>query len=556
MLKNYLRINPVNSTKMKLNIYTLIILLSSVITVSAQSPDWYWAQSAGGSKADEGIAITSDIEGNVFLSGEFESPTITFGNFVINNTGHGDIFIVKYDPSGNVLWAKGFGGTDDDECTSISADSHGNIYLAGYTGSKTLYFGNLSISNSGEGMDIFLAKLDAGGNALWAKNINGSDYEYGGSVATDPAGNVYLAGCFESRTLSIGNSTLTNAGDYDVFIAKYDPSGNPLWARSAGGNNDDKGSIVSTDAVGNVYLTGYFESQTISFGANTLTTAGNNDIFVVKYDFSGNVLWAKSAGGNGEDYNKGLAIDADGNVYVAGGFESQTMSFGNISLTNSGNVDVFIAKYDASGNVLWSKSLGGSNKDCAYGIALDLSGNLYLTGVFGSSSFMVGNATLPYRGYFDTFIAKYNPDGNVLWASGAGGSNNDWGNSIACNPNGDVYLTGTFESSEISFGTSALWNAGDEDVFIAKLNSSVGIDENSPENKFVVYPNPAKNSFSVVFPPSATKIRILKSDSRLLQESYPHNETKLEFSLQHDGIYIVQVTANDRTYTKKLVVCK
>lgn len=188
----------------------------------------------------------------------------------------------------------------------------------------------------------------------WAKGATGVGSEEGYSSATDTAGNVFITGSFTGSTISFGAYTLTNAGtNANVFITKYAPNGNVLWAKSATGTVSDYGFSVSTDVVGNVFVTGCFQSPSTTFGTYTLTNAGtNSNIFIAKYDANGNVLWAKSAGGIADDRGYGVTTDATGNVLVTGYFQSPTITFGTYTLTNSGNYDVFIAKYDANGNIL------------------------------------------------------------------------------------------------------------------------------------------------------------------------------------------------------------
>jgi len=464
---------------MKLKLYTLfILLLCGMATFSQeQAPDWAWAKSAEGNDDDFDRGLATDVAGNVYLTGYFESPTLTFGNTTLINAGSYDVFIAKYDPNGNVLWAKSAGGNSSDGSTGIATDAVGNVYLTGYFHSSTLTFGNITLTNAGSA-DIFIAKYDPNGNVLWAKSAGGNNTDGSTGIATDAVGNVYLTGDFNSSTLTFGNITLTNAGGEDVFIAKYDPNGNVLWAKSAEGNDDDYDSGIATDIAGNVYITGYFEGSTLTFGNITLTNAGGADIFIAKYDPNGNVLWAKSAGGNSYDYSNSITTDAVGNVYLTGNFNSSTLTFGNITLTNTGYGDIFIAKYDPNGNVLWAKSAGGNSSDGSKGIATDVAGNVYLTGYFESPTLTFGNITLTNAGGADIFIAKYDPNGNVLWAKSAGGNSYDHSNSITTDAVGNVYLTGSFESSTITFGNITLINAGSWDIFIVRLNLSA--DNNGP----------------------------------------------------------------------------
>ncbi len=220
----------------------------------------------------------------------------------------------------------------------------------------------------------------------WAKSAGGTGTGGGEgySVSTDVSGNVFFAGDFSRSTITFGTYTLTKAGPGSaVFIAKYDANGNVLWAKSAGGQSGDGAYSVSTDTSGNAFITGYFSSPTIVFGTYTLTNAGSSSLFLTKYDINGNVLWAKSAGGSGIDFATGVSATANGSVFITGVLSSPTLAFGTTTLTNSsGNDAIFIVKYDPSGNVLWAKSAGGISNDESYAVSTDTNNNVFITGGF------------------------------------------------------------------------------------------------------------------------------------------------------------------------------
>lgn len=217
-------------------------------------------------------------------------------------------------PSGTSGYAEGYG---------IATDALGNVYIGG-SYHDTIIFGT-SIFPDFNGM--FIAKYDSLGNLKWGKNIHGVGY--GNNVATDLYGNVYLAGWFQTPTVIFDSDTLTNAGAIDMFLAKYDSSGNFIWAKRAGGTLGEQGFDVSTDAIGNIYVSGNFGSPTINFGSYVLTNADSiADVFLVKYDSSGNILWAKSAGGSSLEQGKGVTADSFGNVFITGYFNSPFMVFG------------------------------------------------------------------------------------------------------------------------------------------------------------------------------------------------------------------------------------
>ncbi len=485
---------------LKLFLTLLLALLGS--GMYAQAPDWAWAKSAGGNNTNVEQRIATDANGNVLVTGVFNSPTITFGTVTLTT---GSFFIVKYDASGNVLWAKSAGEQSQCYSRSIATDANGNVLVIGHFTSPTITFGTTTLINTNAFSDIFIVKYDANGNVLWAKSASGKTQDTGIGITTDANGNILVTGGFTSSTITFGITTLSNAdtslGGADIFIVKYDTNGNVLWAKSAGGNYSEFGTSVATDANGNVLVTGFFSSDTITFGIDTLTNAGANDIFVVKYNASGNMLWAKSAGGIEAENSGTIATDINANVLLTGSFFSQTITFGTITLTNVGGFDIFIVKYDASGNVLWAKSAGGIFQDYGVGIASNVDGDVLLTGSFANPAITFGTTTLTNAGNnydYDIFIVKYDASGNELWAKSAGGIGNDYSYGIATDANGNVLVTGEFKNPTITFGATTLTNNGVADLYVAKLSSITGIAElNNNAQGLHIYPNPTKNMFTL-----------------------------------------------------------
>ncbi len=306
---------------------------------------------------------------------------------------------------------------------------------------------------------------------LWATKAGGTYEETVCSIAVDANGSSYVTGRFEENT-TFGTTTLTCSGYEDIFVAKMDSNGNWLWAKQAGGTSYNSGFSITIDANGNSYVTGYFQSSA-TFGTTTLTSIGGRDIFVAKLDSNGNWLWAKQAGGT--SYNSGfsIAVDATGISYVTGYF-NDSVTFGTITLTSISGTDIFVAKLDSNGNWLWANQAGGTSIDEGYSITVDASGNSYITGYFYSSSITFGTITLSNSNsvYADIFVAKLDSNGNWLWAKQVGGTGEDEGNSIAVDSNGNSYVTGYFFSRSITFDTTALTNSGYDDIFVAKLDSS------------------------------------------------------------------------------------
>ena len=458
----------------RLFIFITSFMVSILVPVFSYSQTWLWAKSAtsqsGG--AGEALSVSADAGGNVFVTGFFSNPTITFGSTTLTNAGSYNVFIAKYDAIGNVLWAKSVGGTSDDRGYSVSADTGGNVFVTGEFSSSTITFGSITLTNVGY-WDVFIAKYDATGNVLWAKSAGGTGLNLGWSVSSDAGGNVFVSGQFSSPTITFGSTILTNAGSGDVFVAKYDATGNVLWAKGVGGTGDDRGYSVSAGTGGNVFVTGVFKSPTITFGSTTLTNAAISDVFIAQYDSAGNILWAKSVGGTGDDVIRSVSSGIGGDMFVTGYFDSPTIAFGSTTLTNAGSEDIFIAKYDAAGNVLWAKSVGGIDNDRGWSVSSDAGGNVFVTGRFSSPTIIFGSTTLtpPVNSVDPMFIVKYDAVGNVLCASALASGGDDW-SSASADPFGNVYIGGDFMSSPFIVGSDTLALIGSEDIFVAKYTCS------------------------------------------------------------------------------------
>lgn len=544
-------------------IYAIIFFLNNISF--GQVPEWPWAKSAGGSDSDYGESICTDAQGNVYVAGYFESPTIffdtiTFVNFYYYYT---DLFLVKYDNDGNVLWARNAGRVANDECYGVCTDSDGNVFITGKFDSPTITFGSFTLTNSGS-YDIFLVKYDSTGNVLWAGRPNGSSIDEGYGVSTDISGNIYVTGIFKGTTITFDTIVLTNnnPGYSDIFIVKLDCNGNVIWAKNAGGSDDDIGISVNSSVDGCVYITGCYKSPTITFDSCTLTNNGYQNIFLVKYNCNGNVLWAKSAGGNNWDISESVSTDTIGNGYITGSFRSPTITFGSHTLTNldaSGNsTDVFLVKYDSIGNVLWAKK-GGYGANCyerGHGVRTDSNGNIYITGYFGGPSITFDSWTLTNAdGFRDVFIVKYNGNGNVLWARRAGGTGDDNGTSISTDTAGNVFITGSFQSPNITFGTNILPNNGDYDMFIAKHSDIItGIFEPfGTESEINIYPNPTNNKIIIESPPN-TYLEILNITGQIFI-TLCSKDLMQTVNLEDlaSGIYILKAKTDKGIVTKKII---
>jgi hypothetical protein len=543
-------------------ILTTTLLAMFWICMNAQTPDWLWVKSAGGTGIDEGNDISSDANGNVYVSGCFDSPTITFGTTTLTNAGNLDIYIVKYDSSGNVLWAKSAGGNRGEGVFGISTDASGNVYLTGLYTSLTLAFDSITLTNAGSS-NLFVVKYNPLGNVLWAKSAGGTEQDRATAINIDANGNLYITGQFTSPSITFGNYTLVNRGPrtQDYFIVKYDASGKALWAKSAGGQSPVFSRDISTDAYGNVFVTGEFLSSTITFGTTTLTSKGSYDIFLVKYDSSGNVQWAKSTGGKkSNDAGFAISTDSKGNAYLTGCYDDSSITFGSTTLHSDGSVDFYIVKYDALGNVLWAKSAGGTGLDMGMGIVTNNYGNQAISGRFNSPSLTFGTTTLTCKGDHDIFIVEYDSSGNVLWAKSAGGNGLDEGICITTDKKGNIYVSGIFSTSSATFDTTTLLSKGSYDIYLGKItsdktNSIIDIHQN--DNQINIYPVPGNGKFTINSNSAISYIEVYNLTGNLLYSDYNLNKqtsNEIDLSDFQKGIYLARIFDGKQVITEKVII--
>lgn len=301
----------------------------------------------------------------------------------------------------------------------------------------------------------------------WAQRVGkGPGTHAPGGIAVDKAGNSYVIGTF-TGTMTFDKTTFKAGSTVALYLAKYSPTGALLWANSGTGSGSFASPAVSADTAGNVYITGGF-TNTVSFGPTAMTSVGASDIFVVKFDREGNLIWNHRAGGPGADQGRGIAIDSSGDCILTGYF-SDVARFDTVDVTSAGGTDLFVAKYNSFGLWRWTATSGGAYNDTGHAVGVDGNGNPYIAGGFADTTDF-GGRQLVSAGGSDMVIARYNPNGVLQWALGAGGPADDHARNIAVDRYGNSYVTGDFRDSA-AFGDVTLASAGSSDIFLIKLNS-------------------------------------------------------------------------------------
>jgi len=439
-------------------------------TGATPPPGNLWSRRLGDTGDDRVQGIATDGFGNVAVTGHFAGTTNLGGGSVTSNAGSADIFVAEYAPSGGYLWSRVVGGNAPEEGMGAATDPSGNVLVTGYQGSYAVDYGGGVQVEPGGSNDIFVAKYSSAGAWMWSKTIGGYGYDQGNAIAADASGNVFVTGYIGVSAIGVnfGGGALYSAGGSDVFLVKYSAAGAHLWSKRFGSTGNDTGFAVKTDAAGNVFLAGSFEG-TVDFGGGALTSVsppGYGDIFVAKYSASGTHIWSKRFGGPGGSRAYGLAVDSSGDVVVTGKFQS-TINFGGSTFTSAGSDDIYLTKLSgATGGHLWSKQFGSTGQDIATGVAVDSGGNFAVAGYFSGSVDFGGGALTSSN--IDVFVAKYNSAGGHVWSRRYGGGDNQLADCVSVAPTGEVSVAGFFAMT-IDFGTGPLTSAGAYDGFIASI---------------------------------------------------------------------------------------
>jgi hypothetical protein len=397
-----------------------------------------WTKQFGTPQEEGATKVVVDGSGDIYVGGytkgDLEGET---------NAGSWDGFLAKYSSSGSRYWTKLSSTTDSDRIEGVAVDGSGNVYVIGNT--KGGMYGE---SNAGD-WDVFLIKYDSSGDRKWTKLIGTVETDMAYDVAVDTTGNTYITGETEG---DLGGEP--HSGDRDIFLVKYSSWGTEKWTRLIGTDNDDCGYGVAMDGSGNIYITGYTEGD-----LDGNINSGGKDIFLVKYNASGTKQWTKQLGTIESDIGYGIETDGSGNIYITGGtvggLDGDVWAY---------NWHVFLVRYDSSGNREWIKQYGTPYKgDAAREIIIDGSNNIYLAG--WTRGGFDGNTNAGISGT-DVFLVKCDTSGNKHWTKQLGSAFDDWCNGVAADSSGNVYITGWAGG-----GFEGESSQGSDDIFLVKYGT-------------------------------------------------------------------------------------
>jgi len=485
---------------------TKVILITAFIFIYlpnltlAQAPDTLWTKTFGGIGQDWGLSVQQTTDSGYITCGRTES----FG------VGGGDIWLIKTDAYGDTLWTKTFGGGSDDGGYAVQQTIDGGYIITGYTHS----FG---AGNN----DVWLIKTNASGDLLWTKTFGGVYSESGRAVQQTTDGGYIIT----------GHTYSTNGGDYDIWLIKTDASGDTLWTKTIGGIDRDFGYSVQQTSDG-----GYIISGNLDF-ANGV----HGDIWLIKTDAYGDTLWARTFGGAMRNECYSVQQTTDGGYIITG----------NTSRFPAASKDVWLIKTNASGDTLWTKMFGGEFVDKGYAVQQTTDGGYIITGY--TNSFGAGN--------FDFWLIKTNASGDLLWEKTFGGSNNDWGKAVQLTTDGGYIIIGY--TTSFGAGSSDIWLIKTTpDISDIEQNNSIIISDFSLHQNYPNPFNPNTRIKYQIPELSFVTLKVYdvlgNEVATLINEEKPVGSYEIEFDATTlpSGIYFYKLQAGSFVETRKMVLMK
>jgi hypothetical protein len=542
----------------------------SDILVIDPSPERQWGTYYGGSKSDNGYDVVTDSYGNVCMIGSTTSLNniATSGAYqdTILNSSYDDIYIVKFDSTGNRIWGTYFGGENMDFSPSMAIDLGNNLFITGVTESQSNIatigaYQEYGTACSSTGWDAFIEKFNSNGFRIWGTYFGGEGDEFWNSIAVDEIGGVYICGNTDSDSCisTPGAQYETYGGGVrDAYLAKFDTSGTRLWATYYGGNNTDEANCVTTDNLGNVYIAGMTLSpDRIAAGGFQNINGGCNDAFLAKFNSNGVRLWGTYYGSGSAEFGMGVAAYRSDCVYLAGYTSSSTgiATVGAHQESNAGGpYDGFLVKFSSNGSRIWGTYFGGEKEDNIYKVATNSAGDVIVAGrsfsttnISSLDSYQDSCETCPI--WCDVYMGKFNSIGQRIWSTYYGGEYNDMGMGLTT-ANNNIYLSGLTASpdniaSPLSFQSSM---GSAYDAFLVRFidtTGSLGLPTYEDFN-FSIYPVPTSDLLNINFNHIQKPLDVLITDiygRNLLFGEINPLETEYSISCRTlcSGIYILNI---------------
>ena len=466
----------------------------------------------------------------------------------IETTGLDDVFLARYHPGGTLEWVKTGGSTSLDNSVDVAFDAEGNLYWAGQFWISAT-FDTLQLSLSQGSKGIFLIKYTAAGEILWGKSIEGSGLKVLGDICSDPEGNLYLTGYFQ-EDLVFPDTTIFAEGFQSMFLLKYDRNGQLLWARSAGYEGELRGKRLAYSPVGSVIVGGDLQGKAV-FGTDSIQSfTADHDVFIASYSLEGTPLWGRRAGGVFEDNCNALDVDEQGNIFVAGTFIGVMKLEEGLEIQTDGfNENLFVLRYSTAGNPDWARSLGSQADEEAFDL-VSFEDQLFVTGHYFGDLEIDGNKIYGEEDRFNAFLAGFSNDGSGLWLKQARSSSYIEGRRLAPDPQGRIWLGGNF-SDLAFFDQIKIGGGGLNNIYWARLDPLINKLEPLPLTSFTLFPNPTTDKIFFTKDQIWEQIHLYDAAGRLVLAK--NDSHFLSLKDLPPSIYYLKVFSQDHHFTFKVL---
>jgi hypothetical protein len=536
------------TNQFKLFFLFILIFLSCNL---ANAQGWLWAKLIGGLASDYdngcGVVASNDI----YVFGTFNSIDCYTETDTFHIQGGEDIFFAKFDNNGNEKWCRSIGGfnpgINKEQISKIILDpTEEYLYMTGYY-NDSIIIGPVTLH--GINREIFIAKFDTSGNLIWAKSAGGNADDSGKEVALDSLGYIYLSAFINGQATF--DSYLVQPG---TILAKYDTSGNCLGAKNVMKN------IAGRALFNNNYL--YFVGvsllnvDTLYIDSLKILGNGSYDIILAKFDTTGKVIWALKEGWTAADGTTGFAIDEYGNIFLAGSYSGDSTIINGDTLRNG---QAYLMKYNSSGSFQWIREFTAPNQVLvSSGIDVDHQGNVYVTGFFSDTA-TFGNYTLYAQSVIDAFLVRYSSNGNCI---GADNIPFGLGIEVAVDINDRPVITGNFSYVSTASGNINSHGLFDAAVIMHDIINGVTETEKTRGNELLIYSNPTTGKCNITMPDeflhNSGKLTLTLYDSfGKVIHSYlvqvKDGTIKLNLDYEAAGIYIVTLTDGHKLFKGKII---
>ena len=500
----------------------LLIGFAFSLTMNGQAPAIQWQKTLGGTDVDRAQSIQPTSDGGYVVAGY----TLSSDGDVTGNHVNNDFWVVKLDATGAIIWQKALGGTDDDSAYSIESTADGGYIVAGYTYSND---GDVT-GNHGSG-DVWVVKLSATGAIVWQKTLGGTGYETAQSIQPTSDGGYIMAGFTSSND---GNVT-GNHGGTDAWVVKLSDTGDIIYQKALGGTLGDNAFSIQSTADGGYIMAGYRDTGIFSV---VLV-----DVWVVKLSATGTIVWQKTLGGSNYDIAQSIQITSDGG-YILSGYTSS--NDGDVT-GNHGAIDVWVLKLNATGDITWQKTLGGTGVDDAKSIQTTSDGGYIMAGFTSSND---GDVT-GNHGSNDFWVVKLDATGAIIWQKALGGTDDDSAFSIESTADGGYIVAGyTLSNDEDVTGN----HGGNGDFWVGKLYPDQLSTADFTNTGLKLYPNPTCSiiniqSFNGV---GLDKITITDLTGKIVIEQ-TQNTTQVSVEKLATGVYILNGYSEGNKFQEKFI---